>query len=418
MDEVVVTGLGIVCPLGVGSDAVWSALAAGRSGVRTVPELVDAGFPIPIAGDVAQFEPKQYVKPRKALKVMSRESQLGFAAADLAYDQAQLAHSGVDPERFGVTCGSNMFVPEIPELAAACRACDDGQGRFDFDKWGKSGLSEIIPLWLLKYLPNMTPCHIGIARDARGPSNSILTGETSGLLALIEAADVVSRGQADVMIAGGVSSTICLMDMVWRNCARLSRRIAEPARASRPFDLDRDGYVGAEGAALFVLEKRSHAEARGVKPLARLLGSARCNETAADDYQPTGEAIRRSIVAALRSADIAAEDVGHVSAHGMSTPLDDRIEAQAVQDLLGDLPVTAAKSLVGNIGAAGGAVELAISVIGMQHDVVPATLNYETPDPQCPVNVVTEPRAIAERTVLKLSHRTMGSAAAVVVAVE
>lgn len=414
MDEVVITGLGIVCPIGVGSGAVGSALAAGRSGVRAVPELVEAGFPIPIAGDVADFEPKQYVKPRKALKVMSRESQLGFAAADLAYDQAQLGSSGVDPDRFGVTCGSNMFVPEIPELAAACHASDDGTGRFDFQKWGTEGLDEIIPLWLLKYLPNMTPCHIGIARDARGPSNSILAGETSGVLALIEAADVVARGHADVMIAGGVSSTICLMDMVWRNCARLSRRVDEPERASRPFDRDRDGYVGAEGAALFVVEKRSHAEARGVPPIARLLGSSRTNEAAADDYQPTGSAIRRSIEMALRSADISAADVGHVSAHGMSTPLDDRIEAQAIAELLGETPVTATKSFIGNIGAAGGAVELAISLIGLLHSAVPPTLNYESPDPDCPVNVVTETTPMANRLVLKLSHRTMGSAAAVV----
>ncbi|MCC6493195.1 MAG: beta-ketoacyl-[acyl-carrier-protein] synthase family protein [Pirellulales bacterium] len=420
MHEVVVTGMGIVCPIGVGADAVWAALESGRSGVRVVPELAEAGLPIPIAGDVSDFDPKEYVKPRKSLKVMSRETQMGFTAAEMAWDAAGLAEARVDPERLGVTSGSNMFCPEVAELALACRASDAGGGQFDFSRWGSDGLREIFPLWLLKYLPNMAPAHTSIVHDARGPSNSIVAGDTSGLLAIIEAADVVARGHADVMLAGGASSTIAWMDLLWHAGARLSRRIEEPARACRPFDANRDGMVGGEGAAMFVLETRDHARARGARPLARLLGHGRRHEPPAiESYRPTGRSIVQAIDAALRMADLKASDVGHVNAHGLSTQIDDRIEAEAIQKTLGDVPVTAPKSWMGNIGPAGGAVELAVSLLGLQQrGQIPPTLNYETPDPKCPVNVVTEFATAATPLILALSHKTTGQAVSLLVAVE
>ncbi|HEX6961113.1 MAG TPA: beta-ketoacyl-[acyl-carrier-protein] synthase family protein [Lacipirellula sp.] len=415
MHEVVITGLGIVCPIGVGADAVWASIRTGRSGVRAVPELAVAGAPIPIAGDVADFDPKEWVKPRKSLKVMSRETQLGFAAAEMAWAHAQLDDAGVEPERLGVTCGSNMFCPEVPELAAACHASDAGGGTFDFSRWGNLGLREVFPLWLLKYLPNMAPAHVSIVHDARGPSNSIVAGDTSGLLAIIEAADVVARGHADVMLAGGASSAFGWMDVLWHNGARQSRRIDEPQRACRPFDADRDGWVAAEGAALFVLETRAHAEARGVKPLARIAGYGRRYEPSTDFYQPTGRGIQQAIEAALQMAGLKRDDVGHVNAHGLSTELDDRIEAEAIRQTLGDAPVTAPKSLLGNTGAGSGAVELAVSLLGLQHDAIPATLNYDTPDPKCPVNVVTELTPSRARSALVLNHRTTGQAVSLLV---
>jgi 3-oxoacyl-[acyl-carrier-protein] synthase II len=413
--EVVVTGLGIVSPIGVGADAVWTALESGTSGVRPIPELVAARHPIPIAGRVVDFDAKEFVKPRKALKVMSRETQLGFAAAEMAWNQAQLEGAGVDPERLGVTCGSNMFCPELGELEAGCRASDAGGGRFDFTRWGNVGLREVPPLWLLKYLPNMLPAHIGITHDARGPSNALVAGETSGLLAIIEAADVIARGHADVMITGGASSTIEMMDVMWHGMARLSRRVDEPERASRPFDADRDGWVGAEGAAIFVLETRQHAEARGAQSLARIRSYARRHEPSAGMHSPTGRSIRQAIAATLAMAGVEPTALGHVGAHGMSTEIDDRNEAQAIRDALGDVPVTAPKSYFGNIGAAGGALELAVTLLGLQRGLIPPTLNYDTPDPKCPVNIVTEPTPAKHPTALTISHRTTGQAVAMLV---
>jgi len=407
--------MGIVSPIGVGADAVWASLVAGKSGVRHVPDLVAAEHPIPIAGEVVDFDAKEFVKPRKALKVMARETQLGFAAAEMAWAEAGLDDAKLDPDRLGVTCGSNMFCPELPELEPGCRACDAGGGRFDFNRWGSDGLREVQPLWLLKYLPNMLPAHISITHDARGPSNAIVAGETSGLLAIIEAAEAVARGHADVMITGGASSTIAMMDWMWHGGARLSRRIDEPHRASRPFDADRDGWVGAEGAAMFVLESRAHAEARGAQPIARIRGFGRRNQPTANDHASTGTAIRQAIAAALAMAGAEPADVGYVSAHGMSTELDDRVEAEAIRATLDDVPVTAPKSFFGNIGAAGGALELAVSLVGLQRDEIPPTLNYDTPDPKCPVNIVTEPTPVRTSSVMAISHRTTGQAVTLLV---
>jgi len=418
VQEVVITGLGIVCPIGVGAEAVWASVESRKSGVRAVPELVAAGLPIPIAGDVADFDPKEFVKPRKSLKVMSRETQLGFTAAEMAWAHARLDDAGVDPDRLGVTCGSNMFCPEVPELAAACHASDSGGGKFDFSRWGNEGLREVFPLWLLKYLPNMAPAHVSIVHDARGPSNSIVAGDISALLALIEAADVVARGQADVMLAGGASSTISWMDLLWHGGARLSRRVEEPQRACRPFDADRDGAVGGEGAAIFVLETPAHAQARGVKPLARIAGYGRRYEPATATYQPTGRSIEQAILAALQMRGMTATEVGHVNAHGLSTELDDRIEAEAIHRTLDGVPVTAPKSLFGNIGAGSGAVELAVSLLGLQRGLVPPTLNYETPDPKCPVDVITELTPSRSPTALVLNHRTTGQAVSLLVEAE
>ncbi len=415
VSDVVITGMGIVSPIGVGADAVWASLENGLSGVRRNPDLAAAGYPTPIFGEVVGFDAKEYVKPRKALKVMARETQLGFAAAEMAWADARLAAASLDPERIGVTTGSNMFCPELGELEAGCRASDSGGGRFDFTRWGNVGLRETPPLWLLKYLPNMLPAHISITHDCRGPSNSVVAGETSGLLAIIESVDVISRGHADVMITGGASSTIAMMDLVWHAGARLSRRVDEPSRASRPFDADRDGWVGAEGAAIFVLESHAHAEARGAAPLARIAGFGRRYEPSPGMHNPTGRAIRQAIDAALAMAGAAPKSIGHVGAHGLSTELDDRIEAQAIQATLGNVPVTAPKSYFGNIGPAGGALELAVTLLGLQRGLIPPTLNYDAPDPKCPVNLVTEPTPITRSTALAISHRTTGQAVALLV---
>ena len=415
MREVVITGMGIVSSLGIGLEAVLKALETGRSGVRTVPELAAANHPIPIAGDVVDFDAKAYVKPRKALKVMSRETQLAFAAAELAWDAARLEGCGVDPERLGVTVGSNMFCPEVVELDAAFHACKSGDGAFNLDRWGDRGLAEMFPLWLLKYLPNMAPCHVGIAHDARGPSNSVVAGDTSGLLAVIEAADVVARDHADVMLTGGASSMLGMMDVMWHAGARLSRSVAEPERASRPFDAKRDGIVGGEGAAILVLEAREHAVARGASILGAVRGYGRRHEDAAASHRPTGRSIRGAIAAALATADATAADVGCVSAFGASTENDDRIEAQAIAATLGDVPVTALKSRLGHAGAGCGAIELVAALASIRCGTVPATLNYETPDPACPANVAAQACSPRSPLLMALSHRITGQAVALAV---
>lgn len=416
MHEVVITGIGIASPLGVGCEAVWSAIERRQSGVRTIPWLAESGFPVTIGGEVPEFDPKKYVKPRKSLKVMCREIQLAFAATEIAWADAALDDVKLDPERLGVVLGANLYRSELDELVDLYRATDN-QGEFDFTRW-KEGMQEMYPLWMLKYLPNMAACHIGISHDARGPTNSIVEGDVSALLTIIEAVDVIARGHADVMLAGASSTMLSPIDLAWHAGSRMSRNNAHPAEACRPFDADRDGSVWSEGATMFVLESRTHAEQRGAKPQASILGYGRRCEASSATKKPTGQAIHQAIDAALAMSRVPVSEVGHVNAHGLGTIEDDSIEAQMIQKSLGDVPVTAPKSFFGNLGAAGGAAELAISLLALKQGVVPPTLNFTKPDPACPVNVLTEAHPARSPAVLALNHKITGQAVAVMVSSE
>jgi 3-oxoacyl-[acyl-carrier-protein] synthase II len=420
--DIVVTGVGVVSPIGIGKDPFWAALCAGRSGIRRLATFDDPALPAPIGGEVADFDAKQYVRPRKSLKVMSRDIRLAFAAADLACVDAGLRERPIAPERLGVIFGAAIIPGELDEMIGTYRNClVDGQ--FQFCRWGPSAMAELFPLWMLKYLPNMPACHIGIGQDARGPNNSITMGDVSSLSALTEAARILERGQADVMIAGGVG--VGLHPIIWARseAGRVSWRRGDPAAASRPFDAERDGRVNAEGAAALIVEPLAHAQARGAPIFARLLGSAAAFEPGSiRSCNPTSNgrrdgAIRRAIAGAMRDAGLTPDGLGCVVAHGTSSVEDDRLEAQAIQSVLGDVPVTAPKGNFGYALAASGALEAAVSVLACQHKLVPHTLNYEHPDPECPVNVVHgEPRPLDRPTALVLTHSPHGQAVAVVLA--
>lgn len=393
-----------------------AAVENRSSGIRTLPWLQESGYFSPIGGEVPDFEPKQYVKPRKSLKVMARESQLAFASTELAWAEAGLEEASIDPERLGVVLGSNVYRSEMTELMELYRiACHEG--KFDIRKWGEA-MRELYPLWMLKYLPNMAACQVGIAKDARGPINSIIQGDVSSLLALIEAHDTIARGHADAIISGGTSSLLGWIDIAWQGGYNISRKSDAPAEASRPFDAQRDGFVQSEGATCFILESRKHAEARGAKPFGSILGYGRRYEAASDTKKPTGKAVRQAIRAALEMSHVSPKEIGHVNAHGLSTVEDDKFEAQAIHDTLGEVPVTAPKSYMGNFGAASGAAELAISLLAAREGKIPPTLNYETPDPDCPVNVVTEATKPSSPAILALNHKVTGQAVALLVSSE
>ncbi len=414
-EEIVITGIGVVSPIGIGKDAVWTSLLEGCGGVREMDLFRHDDLPIPYGAQVVGFEPKKRVRPRKSLKVMSRDIQLGFAAADLACDDAGLHSRPVDPERLGIVFGADMIHCELDELANAFHGCIV-EGQFDFDRWGKMSMAEMYPLWMLKYLPNMPACHIGIAQDARGPNNSLTLGEVSSLSAVAEAVRVIQRGQADVMIAGGTASRINPASWVRSRVPRLSHG-DEPSNVSRPFDLRRDGMINGEGAGAMILETRHHAQQRGAEIFARILCCAGGFEPCRNGATLQGRAIRNAVNGALRAAGLEPGDVGHVNANGVSTIADDRIEAQAIRDTLADVPVTAPKSFFGYLGAGSGAVEMIVSIMALQHGLVPQTLNYGDPDPECPVNVVRdEPMRSAKPTALMLNHTPLGQAMAVLAA--
>ena len=378
----------MACPLGIGRQEFWSALMSGRSGIGRAT-LIDAdGTPTPLIGEVRNFDPKRYVANRKSLKVMARDAQLGMAAASLACQDAAIVPGKVDPQRFGVVLGADPIQSPIRETEASFGSCTV-DGRFDFSLWGTKALAACFPLSFLSVLPNMIASHVSIAHDARGPNNTIHHAEISSLLAVSEAASVIRRGAADVMLAGGASSQMHPMDFVRRwVTGGMSPRRDGPETVVRPFDAGRDGQVWSEGAAVLVLEDRRHAEARGARILARVLGAAATCEPVRGYGQPHGDGLCRAMRQAMARSGVAPHDLGHVNAHGLSTPAADRIEAQALRRTAPDVPVTALKSYFGNLGAAGAALELAASVLSLGEGRVPATRNYDTPDPDCPIPVI------------------------------
>jgi len=403
--EIVITGVGVVSPIGIGRGPFWDSLCQGQSGVRQLALWSGGEMPLPIGAEVADFDPKLYVRPRKSLKVMSRDIQLGFAAADMACQEAKIGPEVVSPERLGVIFGADMITVDLVELQPAFAGCIV-DGHFDFARWGDSAMKELFPLWMLKYLPNMPACHIGIAQDARGPNNSVTLADASSLAAVSEAVRILQRGQADVIIAGGTGCRIQPTIWAYRRAHPQSNRFDDPASAVRPFDADRDGMVFGEGAGAVVLESREHAEARGATIHARIGGfAAACEPRRADGGDPDGRAIRQAIEQVLGQSGLTPQDVGYVKAHGSGTPLEDRLEAQAIRDTLGQVPVTAPKSYFGSLGAGGGAVELIVSVLAFAHGQVPPTLNYCKPDPDCPVNVLHgEPMPLDKPSALVLNQ--------------
>jgi 3-oxoacyl-[acyl-carrier-protein] synthase II len=414
--EVVITGLGVVCPLGVGSEAFWAALVAGRSGVDWLPEMRGVESPFRYAARVKDFDAKQFVQPRKTIKVMCHEIQTAYAAAAMAMENGKLAKGAVEPERLGVVLGSEMLYGEIEEMAEVYRHCA-ADGEFREERWGDFAFKDLFPLWMLKYLPNMAACHISIAHDARGPNNSIVEGGVSSLLAISEAAAAIERGHADAMLAGGSGSIASFSCLPFRGWSHLSKWQGEPQAASRPFDARRAGVVPGEGAGVLLLEAREHAERRGAKILARVAGYAsRFEPPGGAGEKRTGRAIGQSIQAALAAAKMQPGDVGHVNAHGESSLEQDRLEAEAICGLLDDVPVIALKSYFGDLAAGSGAVELIGSVLALVHDRLPPTLNYEEPDPGCPINVVHgEPQRIGKPAAIALNQSNTGQAAAVVI---
>lgn len=403
--EVVITGVGIVSPIGIGREAFEHSLRDRVSGVGPITHFDTRHLDVRIGAELKDFQPKLYVKPRKSLKVMSREIQMGVASATLAVEDAGLEVEKIDVERFGVVYGSPMLYADCPELTDLYESCAV-DGAFDFDRFGSQFSKQMLPLWMLKYLPNMTASHIGIAHGARGPNNSVIQGDCSSTLAMIEAMSVIQRGRADVMLTGGAGDRMNLTAVMYRGDSDLSHRNDAPTEASRPFDAHRDGQVIGEGAGTIVLEERTHAEKRGAPILGSIIGYATVHR-GAPQANAMQNAIERSISDCLQRAGLTAVDIGHVNAHGQSDPTHDAVEANAILATLGDVPVTAPKSYFGNVGAASGALELSASLVSK---AIPPTLNYVKPDSSFTLNVVSESKKSDSPNILKLNQNSTGQA--------
>jgi 3-oxoacyl-[acyl-carrier-protein] synthase II len=414
----VLTGAGLITPVGQDVGSFWAALREGRSGVRPIRTFDTSGLPVHFAGEIADFDAKNFVdkKDRRSLKVMARTIQLAVAGAQRALDDGKVDKTKLDPTRFGVEFGAGLIASELPELVDAARASANCEpGKVDLEKWGEAGLPAIQPLWMLKYLPNMLACHISILHDAQGPNNSITENDAAGLLAMGEAYRILQRDGADFFLVGGAESKMNPLSLA-RQCLfePLSHRNEEPEKACRPFDRRRDGIVLGEGAGVFVLEDLGHAQKRGARVYAEVVGFG-----AAFDRKMTGDGVARAVRAALADAGIGPEEVDHVNAHGLSTRESDTAEARGLQAVFGGcrepVPVLAPKSYLGNLGAGGSTTELAASVLALSEGLLPPTLNYEEPDPDCPVAVAAgSPRPVTRRHVVKVSFTQMGQCAALV----
>jgi 3-oxoacyl-[acyl-carrier-protein] synthase II len=415
--RVVISGVGVISPIGTGTGPFWGNLMAGRSGIGYLKSLSSHNLPCKLAAEITDFDPLEHVYNRKFLKVMSRDIQLGVCAASMAMKDSGLKPGDVDPDRLGVEFGAG-HIPFSPEdLADAARGLSDAMRQGADYHWGNEGIGQIAPLWLLGQLPNMPACHVAIEHDARGPNNTITSADASALLALQEALRVIQRGHADVMIVGACSSAIHPVDIARRALIEdLSRRQDDPTRACRPFDLDRDGTIVGEGAGVFVVERYEHARARGAELYCEVLSvGAGC-----DGAQGTGGVgLVRAMQAAVKRAGIEPREIGHINAHGKSTQKDDWLEARSYHSALGSaaerIPVIALKSYFGAFEAGSGAVELAGSVLSLKHGELPMSLNYERPDPLCRLNVVhDQPLRLRNRAAMSVNRTAMGQSAAAI----
>ncbi len=417
--RVVVTGVGVVSPIGIGNDTFWDSLVHSRSGIDFLQSMPSEGLPSAFGAEVRDFNPADYLRDKKFVKVMTRAIQLGVASSNLAVKDSGLATGMVDPYRFGVVFGSGRMTCHPSELAAAVEVCR-AEGGIDVNKWGPKALAEIAPLWLLRQMPNMPASHVSIDHNACGPNNTITCRDASALLALSEAVRVIQADRADCMIVGACSSNIHPVDIAKFHCFEgLSRRSDDPKRVCRPFDFEREGAVVGEGAASFMVESYEHAVARGAEIYAEILGTgAGCDGRGAAN-EAAGLGLVRAMESALRQSGVRPDELGHINAQGKSTQPDDIVEARAYHRVLGDyimnVPVTALKSYVGHFDAGAGAVELAGTLLSLKNGYVPATLNYEIPDPRCGLNVVRgEAVRMRNRTAVTVNRTAMGQSAAAV----
>jgi len=423
--RVVITGLGLISPLGNTPSALWQALMAGRSGVAATTFMPSDRQPLHIAAEAREFsgeiedfgelekERKKAIK--KGLKVMCRETRMAVAAAQLAIADAGFAEKPMDPEASGVVLGSDYMLTMPEDYSLGMKTCAP-DGEFQYSKWGKEGLGDMAPLWMLKYLPNMPASHIAIYNDLRGPNNSLTMREAAGNLAIGEAFRTIQRGHANLMVAGATGTRILPMQAIHAlQTEQMAVSNGDPTKASRPFDKDRTGMVAGEGAGMIVLEEYETAKARGATIYAEVLGLGSANVADANLHGKCDVALERAMHSALRDAGRSAADVDHINAHGLGTIDRDAEESRAIRAVFGanadDVPVTALKSYFGNLGAGGGVVELIASVLALRTGQLPRVLNYQTADPNCAVNVVASDGAAAGSSFLNLSVTPQGQAA-------
>ncbi len=377
--RVVVTGVGLVCGCGIGTEEVWATLQAGKSGIGPVTHFDVSAFDCRIAGEVKNFDPLNWVE-KKELKKMARFIQLAIAASD-----------------FGVRMAGLKVTPETADATGVYIA--SGIGGFDVierehSKFLNGGPGKISPFFIPAAIINLASGHVSIRYGAKGPNSATATACSASAHAIGDAYKIIQRCDAEVMIAGGSEAAVTPMGIGGFAAMRaLSTRNDEPERASRPFDAQRDGFVVGEGAGVLILESLDFAQRRGAPILAEIVGYGMSGD-AYHITQPAeqGDGGYRVSMAALRDAKISPDDVGYVNAHGTSTPIGDAIETTALKHVFGErarkVPISSTKSMTGHLLGGAGGLEAGISVLALRDQILPPTINYENPDPCCDLDYI------------------------------
>ena len=344
--RVVLTGIGVVSPIGLEAATFWQNLLSGHSGVHIIQAFDPASLPTRFAGAVVGFDVKKYMEKddRKQIRVMSRPIQLAVAAANLALADGKVDKKKLDPSRFGVEFGAGLIPSELNELGLACAVSTDLQTQqVDLKIWGEKGIPSIPPLWMLKYLPNMSACHISIFHNAQGPNNTITESDVASLLALGEAAHIIQRDQADFFLVGGADSKLTPLSTLRHSLFHhLSKNNASPEKAVKPFDLRRDGLAFGEGSTVLVAEELEHARRRGAAIYGEILGFG-----AAFDRGMAGAGLPAPIRRALEVARLTPADIDHVNAHGLGSVKLDAWEARGIHEVFGSsVPVWSVKRAI------------------------------------------------------------------------
>jgi 3-oxoacyl-[acyl-carrier-protein] synthase II len=428
--RVVITGIGVVCPIGIGTKAFWENLLAGASGVRRIAAFDPAGLGCQLGGEVpaykiGDFVPKSY---RKATKVMARDIELAVIAADDAFKDAGIkskAYSEMPdfaPARFGCNIGAGLISAELNELTAAMTTSrrSDDSNKLDLHRWGSDGMNQLTPLWLLKYLPNMLACHVTIIHGLMGPSNTITCAEASSHLAIGEAFRTIQRGNAELAICGGAESRLNPMGLMRQQLLRRLNESSndEPQAAVRPFDTDAGGTVFGEGGGLFILEEYDLARSRGAKIYAELVGFAASQDAhSITEPDPSGHSYGKAIENALKDAKLSPADVDVAVPHGIGIAKFDRAELnglrKAFDEHLKRIALAPIKSQIGNLGAGCGADAAAAALSVHSGKIPPATNTRNVLDHE-PLNVRAEMRELPVNFAVSSVYSLGGQNAALV----
>jgi 3-oxoacyl-[acyl-carrier-protein] synthase II len=378
-DRVVVTGIGLVTPVGLNSESTWNSLVEGRSGIDYISLFDAEGYESRIAGEVDNFDASAALG-RKEAKRLDRFSQFACVAALEALEHANLNMEKEDADRVGVLIGSGV--------GGIITISDQHKILL------KRGPKRVSPFLVPMMLGDMASGQVSMMIGAKGPNFSTVSACATGADSIGEALEMIRRGRADVVIAGGTEAAICEIGVAgFNSCMALSTRNEDPQGASRPFDSDRDGFVLGEGAGLLVLESLEHAEKRGANILAEMSGyGASSDAHHVTQPHPDGEGAARAMRWAIEDAGITPDKVDYINAHGTSTPLNDKYETIAMKRMYGDhaynLAISSTKSMTGHLLGAAGAIEAAFTVLAIKNDIVPPTINIENPDPDCDLNYI------------------------------